>query len=441
MTGFGAVAIAIALALTVAVAVKLTLPPRAPQPDTGPAARAEAPLATPPGITLQARNLGEQSKRGAVAEEIFADARGMSLYWVDEDSASGGAAACTGDCAQSWAPAIAPPGAAPITDWSLVSRDDGAKQWALRGRPLYRFAADAAIGDTKGDGAGGGAWHAAVFRPGAGIPLPDSVRVRVIGNGGGAGFTDEVGMTLYELHADARLAAGHCKPGSECARRWTPFEAPAIAGRIGDFAPLARDDGITQWTYRGRALYRFDEDREAGDVRGMGRDPRFDAAWIVRQFMPADAAIRRHAALGEILTLTNGKTLYQRDRPATGEGHSFRENHGTAALGRSFGTATCGGDCLKSWPPYAAPAGALPSGYWDIVTRDDATRQWTYKGFALYTYAADEPGDVGGTNLFELDRIDGSADVAATAATRYLQPGGALAGLGIGAFFWHAVIP
>jgi len=45
---------------------------------------------------------------------------------------------------------------------SLVTRDDGALQWAYAGRPLYFSAADARPGEVRGDGVEG-VWS--VVRP------------------------------------------------------------------------------------------------------------------------------------------------------------------------------------------------------------------------------------------------------------------------------------
>jgi hypothetical protein len=39
-----------------------------------------------------------------------------------------------------------------------ITRDDGAKQWAMNEKPLYFFATDVQAGDAKGDGQGG-VWH------------------------------------------------------------------------------------------------------------------------------------------------------------------------------------------------------------------------------------------------------------------------------------------
>jgi predicted lipoprotein with Yx(FWY)xxD motif len=45
-------------------------------------------------------------------------------------------------------------------DWSIVTRDDGGKQWAYKGKPLYAWSKDAKPGDVTGDGVNN-VWHIA----------------------------------------------------------------------------------------------------------------------------------------------------------------------------------------------------------------------------------------------------------------------------------------
>ena len=40
-------------------------------------------------------------------------------------------------------------------DWTVVTRDDGSKQWAYKGKPLYTWAKDTKPGDKTGDGVNG----------------------------------------------------------------------------------------------------------------------------------------------------------------------------------------------------------------------------------------------------------------------------------------------
>jgi predicted lipoprotein with Yx(FWY)xxD motif len=56
------------------------------------------------------------------------------------------------------------------------------------------------------------------------------------------------------------------------------------------------------------------------------------------------------------------------------------------------GHSTCVGDCAKTWPPVIAPPDAKQVGDWTPIERDDASRQWAYKGRPVYTYSRDEPG-------------------------------------------------
>ena len=93
------------------------------------------------------------------AGKAYVDAKGMTLYTFDKDSA--GKSACNGPCATNWPPLMAGADAKPSGDWTTVTRDDGSKMWALKGKPLYTFAKDTKPGDTTGDGFLNGAWHIA----------------------------------------------------------------------------------------------------------------------------------------------------------------------------------------------------------------------------------------------------------------------------------------
>ena len=61
--------------------------------------------------------------------------------------------------------------------------------------------------------------------------------------------------------------------------------------------------------------------------------------------------------------------------------------------------SNCNGGCATVWPPLVASAEASASGKFNIVARDDGSRQWTYQDKPLYRYAADQkPGDMTGEN-------------------------------------------
>ncbi len=88
--------------------------------------------------------------------EILTDAKGMTLYTFDKDTT--GQSNCYEGCAAKWPPLLAADGATAEGDYTLVTRKDGAMQWAYDGKPLYLWIDDVAPADTTGDGVGG-VWH------------------------------------------------------------------------------------------------------------------------------------------------------------------------------------------------------------------------------------------------------------------------------------------
>ena len=87
---------------------------------------------------------------------------------------------------------------------------------------------------------------------------------------------------------------------------------------------------------------------------------------------PAPAKVEGGALVG-----LTGMTLYTFDKDAAGSGKSV-----------------CNGPCATNWPPFKAEAGAAPAGDYSIVTRDDGSAQWAYKGKPLYFWIKDQkPGD------------------------------------------------
>jgi predicted lipoprotein with Yx(FWY)xxD motif len=90
--------------------------------------------------------------------KVFTDAGGMTLYTYDGDMP--GVSRCTGECARHWPPAKAEAGARATGELSLITRDDGTRQWADKGMPLYRFAQDKKPGDREGTDMNG-VWHVA----------------------------------------------------------------------------------------------------------------------------------------------------------------------------------------------------------------------------------------------------------------------------------------
>ncbi|MEZ5832513.1 MAG: hypothetical protein R3D05_15175 [Dongiaceae bacterium] len=86
-------------------------------------------------------------------------------------------------------------------------------------------------------------------------------------------------------------------------------------------------------------------------------------------------------AKGDTLIDAHGMTLYVFDKD-------------------SGGKSVCNDKCAVNWPPLMAQSGAAATGDYSVVTRDDGSMQWAYKGRPLYTWIKDQkPGDVTGDGV------------------------------------------
>ncbi|MGH9307305.1 MAG: COG4315 family predicted lipoprotein [Acidimicrobiales bacterium] len=130
---------------------------------------------SPPGAIQSPSPTGAGSKSttpssGAVVKaeanptlgSILVDSGGMTLYTLTSNNKS---LPCNQACLRIWPALTLPSGATPTGPGSVgvlgVTTQNGISQVTDNGRPLYRFAADQAPGDTKGDGilSFGGTWH------------------------------------------------------------------------------------------------------------------------------------------------------------------------------------------------------------------------------------------------------------------------------------------
>ncbi|MBY0508700.1 MAG: hypothetical protein K2P94_00980 [Rhodospirillaceae bacterium] len=355
--------------------------------------------ATPQGITVsppRSVDMGNRRRGGNIPNSVLSDSAGMTLYVRESEEA------CVDECAKQWPPLAAPAKAKAEGDWSVVTRPDGARQWAYKGKALYRSVMDTKPGETKGDAADG-VWKTAVYEvPGKDLLTPAGITVKPNVRAGGEVFVDFRGMTLY-TSADKNDA---CR--KDCLASWKPLLAGELAKPVGDWTISEREDGTRQWTYKSRGVYTFNGDERSGDAHGVLFDPRWQAATVRRYFVPPQVQLRKS---GSVLTFTtaNGLTLYARDKYVYAPG-SFHANDGSLSnitTGRDIGIGGCDGACDAEWVPFKAAADAQPSGYWSILTRPDGTRQWAYQGYALYTNTKDKkPGEMYGRDVFNF--TDGS---------------------------------
>jgi predicted lipoprotein with Yx(FWY)xxD motif len=102
-------------------------------------------LATPTFAQMPPAKIADTSKGKSLV-----DAKGMTLYVFTKDAT--GKSTCNGHCAETWPPFKAAADATASGDWSIVTRDDGGKQRAYKGKPLYTWEKDKAPGDVTGNG-------------------------------------------------------------------------------------------------------------------------------------------------------------------------------------------------------------------------------------------------------------------------------------------------
>ncbi|HQR97167.1 MULTISPECIES: hypothetical protein [unclassified Polaromonas] len=93
-----------------------------------------------------------------VADGVLVGPNGMTLYTFDRDVTGSGKSVCNGPCATNWPPLMAAATDKASGDYTVITRDDGKKQWAMKGKPLYYWVKDTKAGDRTGDGVQN-VWH------------------------------------------------------------------------------------------------------------------------------------------------------------------------------------------------------------------------------------------------------------------------------------------
>ena len=107
-----------------------------------------------PGLALAAEPAMEK-------DGMYVDSKGMTLYTYSKDKA--GKSMCNADCAKNWPPLMATDADKSTGEWTVIKRDDGTKQWAYDGKPLYTFIMDKKAGEMNGEGKMDGAWKVAKY--------------------------------------------------------------------------------------------------------------------------------------------------------------------------------------------------------------------------------------------------------------------------------------
>jgi predicted lipoprotein with Yx(FWY)xxD motif len=333
-----------------------------------------------------------------------------------------------------WRPAAAPAHPKVFGEWSVIKRAGGVKQWAWHGKPLYTSVKDVdpgsvfgnspvrfgpkrktALGEIVGGLRHGGkdaadaplpaGWSVARLFPVSDVKLPAEITVREIQDASALVLVNYRNMALYAFADDPQKDA-------KTKNLWRPAEASQLAGAVGDFGLIARDDGVRQWTYKNKGLYTYAGDVTADDANGIGVDKQMKVAALYTYYRPPQITVQATLAQGKVVATAAGLTLYRRDAhiEQTGGGHGFRRGQPMRpAVGRDIGIDHVGCDeaCLKTWHPYLAPADAQAWGQWNVAVRPDGKKQWVYQGYPLWTYDGDKkPGEIAGNDSYDLIYAD-----------------------------------
>lgn len=238
-------------------------------------------------------------------------------------------------------------------------------------------------------------------------------------------YSNEKGLTLYTYDKD-RPGESTCV--DECAKKWIPLAPVTGAKAIPQWTIFKRSDGARQWAHNGKPLYTYVDDKEGGDVLGLGDDPALDIkggnagkgiaaklpeGWNVEKFQtggvptmdfaaPHSFGVREVTdANGVVIVDSESRVLYTYDGDVNKDGRLC-----------NGAQTSCPG-----FNPVEAPIMARAIGDWSVIERRDGFRQWRYKSKPLYTFEGDRiAGDVHGDGIDKRWRL-------AMLATYYLPPG------------------
>jgi predicted lipoprotein with Yx(FWY)xxD motif len=306
-------------------------------------------------------------------------------------------------CTQVWPPVIAAADAKPVGKWTLISRQDGRKQWAYDGHALYTSILDHRPGDVLGGDTSRGHQPATrtPAKPPPDIPPAFAVSTTRVGR---LLQTDDTHFSVYTSDRDG---ADKSNCDEVCAKTWIPMLAPASARPHGDWSVFERSPGVLQWAFRKKPLYRYALDVEARSYEGSD-EPGWHNVFTQLAPLPPSEFTVQDTTSGQVLADSHGRTIYV----------YFCADDAVDQLGcdhptetQAYRFAMCGGGsaerCLRTFPYVVAAKGARSTSLtWSIVYinpqtgrfaapgQRDALRVWAYRDRPVYTYAGDrQSGD------------------------------------------------
>ena len=315
-------------------------------------------------------------------------------------------------CQQMWPPAFAADSDKAVGKWTVVHRRDGRMQWAYDGSALYTSIRDRRPGDVLGGDSYRHQGDAPAVRepiqPRPDVPpgLAVSTTLR------GRLLQTARGLSIYAFDRDTGTRSA-CD--AACEQSFIPVQAPAAARPRGEWSIFTRESGERQWTFRGKPLYRYGEDRGVRSVAGSDV-PGWRNVYAQEAPPPPEEFTVQDTPSGQVLADARGRTLYSY---TCGDDAPDQLSCESPADTQVYRLAMCGGGsaerCERNFPYVEAATDARSqSRLWTVVQIDPATghfaardqpgalRVWAYRERPVYTFAGDvQPGEVNADGLGE----------------------------------------
>jgi predicted lipoprotein with Yx(FWY)xxD motif len=381
----------------------------------------------------------------------FLDPQGKTLYHLSRDGIGGGSGGSNGQCpdtpktverafdvgsdrytvprlpesqkacTQVYPPFVAASDATPVGDWTIITRDNGVKQWAYKGNGLYTSNRDAAPGALSSNVISIRIPHSFGWRISpAPLESPPGIDFRLVSRG--LALADSEGRPLYY-----DVAGGDAVRQGEASGDWTPLLAPVAAepGLYPDWSIVNDSHGQRVWAWKGHPLYTYSRDLDDAKNDGIGRDfastygskyaeviPGWQLALLQTASEPPpglrhmDMRRTSYAPYTRVYGTEEGRPVYVATCFFSRGDNVDCDYVGDSPL---HWTSFCGNEeQCKDWQPFLASPDAKPSedGLWGVAYMnpshpykplpegEEGLRVWTWQGRFVFTYAKDSPGEV-----------------------------------------------